>query len=176
MQDETTLQKLQGASHRLALPKSEVVREPIAEFHRRKGRLSERERVRMLRAFDELAPQIPRRSTAELEGELAAVRETRRTGGRVSRGCPGLDRQSLRCGTVRSMLWVRPWCCVRVVLYEWRRVAECRMKFRRWTGGRAEEQGSGRSTPSILPISPGCSFGNSANSVSGIMAACASAA
>ena len=82
--DEATIQRLQDASHRLALPKSEVVREAIAEFHERIGRLSERERIRMLRAFDELVPRIPSRSTAELESELAAVREARRTGGRRS--------------------------------------------------------------------------------------------
>jgi hypothetical protein len=57
--DETALSRLQDASARLSLPKSEIVREAILEFHDRIGRLSEREHASMLRAFDELIPKIP---------------------------------------------------------------------------------------------------------------------
>jgi hypothetical protein len=46
------------------------------------GRLSERERVRMLRAFDELVPRIPARSAVEVDRELRAIRRARRAGGR----------------------------------------------------------------------------------------------
>jgi hypothetical protein len=41
------------------------------------GRLSERERLRLLRAFDELVPRIPARGAAEVERELRSIREAR---------------------------------------------------------------------------------------------------
>jgi hypothetical protein len=80
--DEKALSRLQDASSRLALPKSEIVREAILEFHERIGRLSERERTSMLRAFDELIPKIPARPATAVDRELADVRRARRTGGR----------------------------------------------------------------------------------------------
>jgi hypothetical protein len=80
--DETALNRLQDASARLARPKSEIVREAILEFHHRIGRLSERERSSMLRAFDELIPKIPVRPAAAADRELAQLRVARRTGGR----------------------------------------------------------------------------------------------
>jgi hypothetical protein len=49
------------------------------------GRLSERERVSMLRAFDELVPKISGRAAAKVEKELSEIREARRTGGRRKR-------------------------------------------------------------------------------------------
>jgi hypothetical protein len=80
--DETALNRLQDASARLALPKSEIVREAILEFHDRIGRLSERERTSMLRTFDELIPKIPPRPAAAVERELSGLRGARRNGGR----------------------------------------------------------------------------------------------
>ena len=55
--DEPALRSLRAASERLGRSKSEIVREAIVEFHRRIGRLSESERIRMLRALDEFAAQ-----------------------------------------------------------------------------------------------------------------------
>jgi hypothetical protein len=80
--DDTALSRLQDASARLALPKSEIVREAIIEFHDRIGRLSERERTRMLRVFDELIAKLPSRPAAAVDRELAELRRARRTGGR----------------------------------------------------------------------------------------------
>lgn len=80
--DETALSRLQDASARLALPKSEIVREAILEFYDRIGRLGERERSAMLWAFDELIPKIPTRPAAAVERELSGLRRARRTGGR----------------------------------------------------------------------------------------------
>ena len=80
--DPLTIQRLQDAADRLAIPKSEIVREAIMEFHDRLGRLSERERLAMLRAFDELVPKIPSRSGAGVDRELAEVRQARRSSGR----------------------------------------------------------------------------------------------
>jgi hypothetical protein len=80
--DRVSLDRLQDAAERLSVAKSEVVREAILEFHERIGRLSERERSKMLSAFDELVPQIPERSAAAVDEELAEVRRVRKTGGR----------------------------------------------------------------------------------------------
>lgn len=82
--DEATIAALRDASERLAKPKSAVVREAIHDFHERIGRLSERERLRMLRVFDEVVPRIPLRPVGEVEEELKAVRQARRGGGRRS--------------------------------------------------------------------------------------------
>ncbi len=84
--DEGTVNRLQDASARLAKPKSEIVREAILEFYDRIGRLSERERLGMLRAFDELVPKIPPRSAKAADHELSAVRKSRKMGGRRTAG------------------------------------------------------------------------------------------
>jgi hypothetical protein len=80
--DHATISRLQEAATRLTMPKSEVVRAAIAEYYERLGRLSESERLRLLRAFDELVPRIPARSAAEVDRELKSIRRARRTGGR----------------------------------------------------------------------------------------------
>lgn len=82
--DQATISRLEDAADRLALPKSEVVREAILEFHDRIGKLSERERLRLLRTFDEVIPGIPARDVREVERELRAIRQARRSGGRRS--------------------------------------------------------------------------------------------
>jgi hypothetical protein len=80
--DQATVNRLQDAAERLSKPKSEVIREAILEFHERIGRLSERERLAMLRALDEFIPKKSPRSPTEVEQELAELREARRSGGR----------------------------------------------------------------------------------------------
>ena len=80
--DQETLARLRTAAERLAMPKSAVVREAIRDFGERAGRLGETERRRQLEAFDRLVPMIPRRSPAEVERELDALRRARRAGGR----------------------------------------------------------------------------------------------
>jgi len=80
--DQAAISQLQEAAARLAIPKSEVVRAAIAEYYEKIGRLSERERQRLLRAFDELVPRIPERSAAEVDRELTSIRRDRRAGGR----------------------------------------------------------------------------------------------
>lgn len=80
--DQATIARLQEAAARLSLPKSEVVREAIREFYEGIGRLSERERLSMLRTFDQVVPQIPTRHVREVERELNTLRQARRSGGR----------------------------------------------------------------------------------------------
>ena len=80
--DQVSIQRLQDAADRLAVAKSEIVREAIMEFYDRLGRLSDRERAAMLRTFDELVPKIASRSSAAVDRELAEVRQARKAGGR----------------------------------------------------------------------------------------------
>lgn len=80
--DDQTIRRLQVAAERLGKPKSEVVRDAIADYHDRVGRLSEAERRRLLSAFDHLVPAIPDRSAEHVAREIRAVREARRSGGR----------------------------------------------------------------------------------------------
>ena len=82
--DEPTASRLERASERLGHPKSRIVRDAIREYSARVARLSEEERLRMLRAFDELVPRIPARPEAEVDAELADLRRARRGGGRRS--------------------------------------------------------------------------------------------
>lgn len=82
--DEDTVARLRATAERLAKPKSQVVREAIRDFSERAGRLSERERRRLLEAFDRVVPQIPGRPLRDVERELADLRRARRAGGRRS--------------------------------------------------------------------------------------------
>lgn len=87
--DAGAVAHLNDAAERLGKPKSEVVREAIGDYHARIGRLSERERLRMLQAFDELVPKIPSRSGAAVDEELKEIRRARRHGGRRTRSADG---------------------------------------------------------------------------------------
>ena len=82
--DGDTIDRLRATAERLAIPKSEVVREAIRDFSDRAGRLSERERRRLLEAFDSLVPAIPARPVRDVERELEELRRARRAGGRRS--------------------------------------------------------------------------------------------
>jgi hypothetical protein len=82
--DEKTAVRLQEASERLAKPKSEVVREAIHDYYERIGQLSERERRRMLKIVDQILSRPPSRPQREVDRELRAVRQARRSGGRGS--------------------------------------------------------------------------------------------
>ena len=81
--DAGTVSLLNELAGRLGKSKSAVVREAIQRFPGPAVRLSERERRRMLRAFDELVPQIPVRSLESVEAEIRAIRRARRGGGRT---------------------------------------------------------------------------------------------
>lgn len=79
--DEETVRKLALASRRLRRPKSQIVREAINEFGDRDDRLSERERSEKLRIIDKFASEPPTRTQAEVDAELAEIREVRRLSG-----------------------------------------------------------------------------------------------
>jgi predicted transcriptional regulator len=80
--DDATIRRLKSASERLRKPKSQIIREAVADFHDSIGRLSEVERQRLLRVIRELAPTIPARPVAEVDKEIAELRLARRYGGR----------------------------------------------------------------------------------------------
>jgi predicted transcriptional regulator len=82
--DPEAVRELDRAAERLAIPKSQVVREALRVYGEQLGRLSEAERAAKLEAFDRLTPQIPKRTRHEVEAELDRVRSARRGGGRRS--------------------------------------------------------------------------------------------
>jgi predicted DNA-binding protein len=81
--DEQTIRRLENSARRANKPKSAVVREAIADYHARIGRLSEAERLRLLTAIDQIASRsVPQRSERDVDDEIAAVRKARRGSGR----------------------------------------------------------------------------------------------
>jgi predicted transcriptional regulator len=80
--DDAAVRELERAAARLDLAKSQVVREALSLYGKQLGRLTDAEREAKLAAFDRLVPSIPARPRAEVEQELAEVREARRGGGR----------------------------------------------------------------------------------------------
>lgn len=82
--DAATQRRLAQLADQLQRPKSQIVREAIVDYGERLDRTSERERSRLLAAFDELVPRIPERPEAETDRELAELRSARRGGGRGS--------------------------------------------------------------------------------------------
>lgn len=83
--DEATVARLRRAAERLGKPQSQVVREAINDYAARVGKLSEEERVRLLKVFDAVVPAIPRRPLREVRREIETIRVARRQGGRGAR-------------------------------------------------------------------------------------------
>ena len=84
--DAATIARLEETAERLGKPKSQVVREAINDYAERVGRLSEGERLRMLRTFDEMLDRIPERPASDVDDELDRIRAARRGAGRRSTG------------------------------------------------------------------------------------------
>jgi hypothetical protein len=80
--DAETAARLRTTADRVRLPQSQVVREALAEYAARIGRLGEDERAGLLRAFDRLLPAVPRKAAASVDAELRELRAARRRGGR----------------------------------------------------------------------------------------------
>ena len=80
--DEATAQTLKKTAERLRKPQSMVVREAVAEYAARAGRLTEAERRQMLSAVDKMMSQAPTRPQTEVARELRSVRRARRESGR----------------------------------------------------------------------------------------------
>jgi len=80
--DEETAKRIDRTALRLDMRKSAVVREAVAEYAARAGRLSDEERRRMLDVFDDVIEQIPLQPASVADAELAANRRARKQGGR----------------------------------------------------------------------------------------------
>ncbi len=83
--DDSTVQKIEDASERLAKPKSQIVREAVQLYHSRIERLSPTEVKARLELFDRLLAKIPPRPQSEVDAELREIRRARRSGGRLTR-------------------------------------------------------------------------------------------
>ena len=84
--DDQTIRQLALTAERLKKPKSEIVREAVADYHDRAGRLSEAEKQRMLQILAQMARAKPTRPQEEVDRELREIREARRSGGRRNSG------------------------------------------------------------------------------------------
>ncbi|PYQ75994.1 MAG: hypothetical protein DMG04_05220 [Acidobacteria bacterium] len=83
--DDQTVATLRRTAARLGKAQSQVVREAVRDYADRVGRLSERERVRMLAALDAIVRRRPTRTSGEVDRELREIRAARRSGGRRHR-------------------------------------------------------------------------------------------
>ncbi|HEX9407615.1 MAG TPA: ribbon-helix-helix protein, CopG family [Thermoanaerobaculia bacterium] len=81
--DQQTIDRLNDAAERTKKPKSEVVREAIADYHERIGKLSETERLRLIKIMEDIMSRPPTRPQEEVDRELAEIRELRRLPGRL---------------------------------------------------------------------------------------------
>jgi hypothetical protein len=84
--DEGTASRLRRSAECLARSQSAIVRDAIRDYADRVGRLSETERLELLRTFDRVVARVPSRPVTEVEREIRAVRVARRRGGRRSAG------------------------------------------------------------------------------------------
>lgn len=80
--DDVTIRRLEAAAERERKPKSQVIREAVADYHERKGRLSEAERLHNLRVLEALMAMPPTRTSAEVDREIEGIRAARHSGGR----------------------------------------------------------------------------------------------
>jgi predicted transcriptional regulator len=80
--DSETVGYLGRTAERLGMPKSQVVREAIRAYGEQRARLSDEERERLLKTFDEVTASIPDRPRASVEAELTEIRRARKRGGR----------------------------------------------------------------------------------------------
>ena len=80
--DEPTAAALKATAARLGKSQSLVVREAVAEYAARSGRLTDAERRRMLGIIDAMLRRSPTRAGRDVESEIRDVRRARRAGGR----------------------------------------------------------------------------------------------
>jgi predicted transcriptional regulator len=80
--DDETARTLRATAERLGKSQSLVVREAVAEYGARAGRLTEAERARMLRTLDALIRRPSSRSRSAAVTEIRSVRRARHQGGR----------------------------------------------------------------------------------------------
>ena len=80
--DDATVQRIRRIAEQLGNPQSQVVREAVADFAARADRLSEIERLRMLKVIEGIREAPPTRSREETKAELREIHASRRMGWR----------------------------------------------------------------------------------------------
>ncbi|CAN5789762.1 hypothetical protein BH24ACI4_BH24ACI4_15740 [soil metagenome] len=80
--DEETFRILKRTAERLGKSQSLVVREAVAEYAARAGRLTDAERRQMVKIVDALMKEPPTRPAGAVEMEIREIRRARRHGGR----------------------------------------------------------------------------------------------
>ena len=80
--DDATAETLKKTAYRLRKSQSLIVREAVAEYAARAGRLTEQERREKLEVLDAIMQQPSTRSRRATSQELRQVRQARRQGGR----------------------------------------------------------------------------------------------
>ena len=80
--DDATAETLKKTAYRLHKSQSLVVREAVAEYAARAGRLTEQERREKLAIIDAMMKEPPTRPDAATVRELQQIRQARRQGGR----------------------------------------------------------------------------------------------
>jgi len=83
--DDQTVATLRRSAERLGRPQSAVVRDAIADYADRIGRLSPHEQTRMLQVIDALRVQPVTASDAAVDAELRDLRRSRRAATRDRR-------------------------------------------------------------------------------------------
>jgi len=78
--DEATVDRVNRVAERLKIPKSQVVREAIKDYHSKGDRMPEEERLRKVKFLREYMAQPPTSRQADVDRELAEIRHSRRTG------------------------------------------------------------------------------------------------
>ncbi len=83
--DDGTVARIRQTAARLGKAQSQVVREAVAEYAERAGRLSDGERQHALSVLERLREARPTRPAADVDAELRSIRAGRRAGGRRHR-------------------------------------------------------------------------------------------
>ena len=83
--DDQTVETLRRTASRLKKPQSAVVREAIQDYATRSNRLTEDERKHIVKVFDRVIARIPGQFQAQADAEIAAIRASRKAGGRRTR-------------------------------------------------------------------------------------------
>ena len=80
--DDETVRTLRTTAERLGKPQSLIIREAIADYAARAGRLTEAERRRLLKTVDTMMCQPPTRPQGQVTRELRDIRRARGKTGR----------------------------------------------------------------------------------------------
>ena len=80
--DDTTVRRIRRMAERLGKSQSQIVREAVADYAARTDRLSEVERLRLLKVIDRIREAPDTRSREETAAELREIRASRRMGWR----------------------------------------------------------------------------------------------